>query len=430
MFVVGSIPALGRVMSADRHWIRTAAFLWIGMTIGLAVYAYLRPNSHTVYDIYLTAARRWLTGDDIYVRTREYYRYSPLFAVSLVPLAILPDSLSAAAWKLINCGIFAIGLGAWARRLIPEKLNHAEIAAIFLLAAPLSLHSMYNSQANLMMLGSALLGLAAAAEGRWNRAAAWLAWATLIKGYPLALAMLVAGIYPRQFTLKYVAAMGLGLLLPFLTQNPELVQAQYASWFAHLMDSTAIMRERMRTIDQLFVIYGQPLSPQAFAVVEALAGAAVFGVCLWIARQTADARMRLTRVFEWFALWVVLFGPATESCTYVVAAPVVAWRLLESLQTPRSLLQPAALLASLLMMGPAVTDMFGRLIRNFANEHGSQPIGALLLLACLLYETIRANREQSPARDAAGAMVLPIPAEDVAIADGGFTRAANLRRAA
>jgi hypothetical protein len=287
---------------------------------------------------------------------------------------------------------------------------------------------MYNSQANLMMLGSALLGLAAAAEGRWNRAAAWLAWATLIKGYPLALALLVAGIYPRQFGLKYIAAVSLGLLLPFATQNAELVQAQYASWFAHLMDSTAIMRERLRSIDQLFVIYGQPLSPRAFAIVEALAGIGVYGLCLIVTRQTSDPRMRCTRIFELFALWAVLFGPATESCTYVVAAPVIAWRLLESIERSRNLLQPAMLVASLVMMGPAVTGAFGRLVRNFANEQGSQPIGALLLLGCLLYEMVRTRSIEALERESPRAVVLPMP-PGYGLPGGAPTSAADLRRA-
>lgn len=427
--LVGSIPSMGRVAAADRHLVRFTIALWLVVVGSLAAYAYVKPTTHTVYDIYATAARRWLAGDDIYVRTREYYRYSPLFAVALAPLTLLPDSASAVAWKLLNCGVFALGLGAWARRLIPEKLNRLEVASLFLLALPLSLHSMYNSQANLMMLGSALLGLAAAAEGRWNRAAAWLAWATLIKGYPLALAMLVAGLYPRQFALRYLAAMGLGLLLPFLTKNPELVQAQYASWMAHLLDSTAIMRERMRSIDQLFVIYARPLDPAAFAVVEAAAGAAVFGLCLWFARQTTDARARFTRIFELFALWVVLFGPATESCTYVVAGPVIAWRLVEALQTSRTLLQPVALLASLLMMGPAVTDMFGRLVRNFANEHGSQPIGALMLLGCVLYEMLGAARRDAAAEHATHAAIVPMKPSAGDSGSGGPRPASGLRRA-
>lgn len=371
---------------------RLTCGLWILLVVGLAIFAFFRPYSHSVYDIYLGAARRWLTGDDIYLRTREYYRYSPLFAVLLTPLAVLPDGLSAALWKLLNCGIFAWGLTAWARRLGPTEWTTHQRAAVLLLALPLSMHSMYNSQANLMMLGSLLLGLAGAAEGKWNRSAGWLAWATLIKGYPLALAMLVGGMYPRRFAPRYVAAVVLGLLLPFAAQRPAVVAAQYQSWLHHLADSTEIMRERLRSIDQLFVIYGQPLSQQTFAVIGVAAGAIVYLLCLNGLRRAHDRREVLARTFLWFSMWVVLCGPATESCTYVVAAPTIAWALVEAWRRGRSRCERTLLVASLLMMGPAVTDLFGKLIRNFANEHGSQPVGALLLLAWLVMEWVQQPR--------------------------------------
>ncbi len=103
---------------------------------------------------------------------------------------------------------------------------------------------MYIGQANMMMLGAILLSLGAAAEGRWNRSAAWLAWATLIKGYPLALAMLLAALWPKRFPFRFAASLVIGLLLPFLAQQPSLVAMQYASWFTHLRDSTGILHER------------------------------------------------------------------------------------------------------------------------------------------------------------------------------------------
>ena len=368
---------------------RGARNLWVLLIVGLAVHAWCLPYAHSVFDIYLGAARRWLAGDDLYIRARDYYRYSPLFAVSLTPLAVTGDRLAAALWKLLNCGVYLAGLIAWTRRLGSVHQTREQQAAVWLLAIPLSLHSMYNSQANLMMLGSLLLGLAAAAEGRWNRSAAWLASATLIKGYPLGLAMILAGLYPRRFTPRYLLALAAGLLLPFAAGRPSLVLAQYQSWLHHLRDSAEIMRERLRSIDQLFVVAGSPISEQTFSLVGAVGGALVFVVCLWIARRGGDRRQTLTWVFLWFSAWVVLCGPATESCTYVVAAPAIGWAVVEAWRRRAAWPWRVALIASLLMMGPAVTDMFGKLIRNFANEHGSQPLGALILLAWLATETYR-----------------------------------------
>ncbi|HWB10970.1 MAG TPA: glycosyltransferase family 87 protein [Pirellulales bacterium] len=372
-------------------WPSAARNVWLGAILGLAIHAFCLPFSHSVYDIYVGAARRWLAGEPIYVLARDYYRYSPLFAVALGPLAVLPDGASAAAWKIINCGVFALGLRAWASRLSPRPLSANEIAAQLLLAIPVALHSLYNGQANLMMLGSLLFGMAAAGEGKWNRAAMWIAWATLIKGYPLALAMILAVLFPRQFAGRFFASLAAGLLLPFATARPAVVVMQYQGWWHHLRDSTEIMRERLRSIDQLFVVCGDPLSERTFALLGALAGAAVLLVCISAARRCASRRDTVFWVFLWFSLWVLLFGPATEACTYVVAAPAIAWALVEAWHRHAWWPERGVLVASLLMMGPMVTDLFGKLIRDFSNEHGSQPVGGLLLLGWLIVEWRRST---------------------------------------
>ncbi|HVA45777.1 MAG TPA: glycosyltransferase 87 family protein [Pirellulales bacterium] len=367
-------------------WPAAARNTWLCLIVGLVIHAFCLPYNHSVYDVYLGAARGWLAGEDMYVPAREYYRYSPMFAVALTPLALLPDGVSSAVWKLLNCGLFVWGLYAWGRRLSPRRLSRNEMAAELLLVIPLALHSLYNSQANLMMLGSLLLGLSAAGEGKWNRAACWLAWATLIKGYPLALAMVLSVLFPWQFAGRFIAALAAGLALPFAAHRPSLVLMQYQSWWHHLRDSTELMRERLRSIDQLFVVLGQPMSQRTFAMLGVLAGAAVMVICLAIARRSPDRREAIFRASLWFLVWVVLFGPATEACTYVAASPVVAWALVEAWHRRSAWPVRGLLVAGLLMMGPMTTDLFGKHIRNFSNEHGSQPLGGLLLLAWLILE--------------------------------------------
>src|SRR5439155_21431128 len=136
-------------------------------------------------------------------------------------------------------------------------------------------------QANCVMLGALLLGVAAAARGHWNAAACGVALATLIKGYPLALGGILAVLYPRKFAPRFTAVLAGGLLLPFATQPPAVVAGQYASWFKHLADSTVLMRERQRGLDHLLERWGAPIAPATYALLGALAGAAALGLCLW-----------------------------------------------------------------------------------------------------------------------------------------------------
>ncbi len=381
-------------MPARRRWdrARLALWLWCALLAGVAVDAHLHFWRHTVYGIYATAARHWWAGQDLYAYREEPYRYSPLFAIAVTPFAALPDRWGCPLWKVANAALFAAGLAAWARRVLPGEPSRGRTAALFLLALPVAIPSLYIGQANLAMLGTLLLGLAGAADGRWNRSAGWLAAATLIKGYPVGAGALLAALWPRRFAPRFAAALGVGLLVPFLAGRPAFVAGQYASWYGHLRASTVIMRERLRSLDHLCAVARHPLAPRMFAQLGVAAGAAVLAVCVLQARHLAGRRERLTWLFQWFACWVLLFGPATESSTYAVAAPAVAWALVDSFRRRAAWLVRGLLIVSLLLMGPVCTDLAGPDLRVFANTHAFEPVGALLLVACLVAQVAAEGR--------------------------------------
>jgi hypothetical protein len=374
-------------MSARLHWLPVAALVWGGCLLGFALHAHYYPHAHTVYVVYAPAARYWWEGQDMYVKGVDYFRYSPLVAVGFTPLALLPDEWGSPLWKVINVGLYGFALLTWARRCLPIDLTWNQRGLLLLLVLPTSLHSMYNGQANLLMLSAILLGMADAASDRWNGAAAWLALATLIKVYPLGIGLIVAILYPRRFAPRYVIALIFGLALPFATQAPSTVVGQYASWVKHLGDSTIIMRERLRSFDHLLNVYQFPISPLTFARLGVAAGFLVLVLCLLEARRTTDQRQLFTRVFLSFAVWTVLFGPATESCTYAAIAPAIAWSLIEAWTRPPGWLARGVLLISLLLMGPLVSDIFPASVRHFASTHASQPLGAMLLAGFLVAQT-------------------------------------------
>src|SRR5437868_7046915 len=123
-------------------WLAFAWLAWAGLAMGLAVLAFFHPYAHTVYPIYAPAARRSWTGEDIYVRLLDYYRYSPLFAIFITPFTLLRDGWGGSLWKAFNIAVYAAGVGAACRHLLPARLTRNQRAALWLLALPLSLHSM------------------------------------------------------------------------------------------------------------------------------------------------------------------------------------------------------------------------------------------------------------------------------------------------
>jgi Glycosyltransferase family 87 len=376
-------------MKVQARWDCAAltVLVWSALVTGIAVHAFFYPATHTVYEIYAPAARSWWAGRDLYVCTSDYFRYSPLVAISFTPFAVLPDEFGGALWKVTNCVIFAAGLWAWVRLLLPRDLTSTEIAGLFLLVLPASLPSMYNGQANMMMLGAFLLALAAVAEGRWNWSAAWMAWATLIKGYPLALAMLLAVLYPKRFPLRFVVALAIGLLVPFLAQRPAVVATQYVSWVKHLQESTPLMHARSRSLDYLLETCQLAIPGRAFTMAGVVAGLLVLAaVRITFREHVAETALNLHRMFAWFVTWLVLFGPAMEACTYAVMSPAIAWAIVDNWRRRGGWFRGLVLSVSLLLTGPVATDAFGPTIRRYANAHGFQPLGAVVFLGYLLFE--------------------------------------------
>jgi hypothetical protein len=361
---------------------------WSAVAIFLAVHAHYYPLPHTVYNIYSEAAHRWWSGRDLYVRGLDFYRYSPLFAIAVTPFAYLPDPWGCPLWKIANLGLYALALSSFLRRCAWPHLSATEKASFFLLVLLGSLHSLYIGQANVLMLGMLLLALAAAAREKWSFAALGMALATLIKGYPIALALLLAVHYPRRFGFRYVLSLLAGLAAPFLFQAPAVVVGQYRSWFHHLRDSTQIMRERLRSIDHLLSISGHAIEPKTFALLGISAGILTLLLTLLFARQLTDHRALLLRLYLFFAVWAMLFGPATETCTYIVLAPACAWCIIEGWRNQRGARTAFVLTSSHLLAGILVTDIAGPAVRTFLNAHGAQPIAALLLWSYLIETAI------------------------------------------
>jgi hypothetical protein len=337
------------------NWPACAIWVWVVACSVIAGLAYFYPRPHTVFPIYAIASREWWAGGDMFLRqaqTHEIYRYSPVFAVLTSPFAVLPQGLGNASWKLVNAGVFLVGLWVWCRRGLPVQPSRNQIAMIFLLAAPVTAGSLYNGQANLIVTGFILLGLTAAAEDRWWRVAGYLAAATLIKGFPIALALVLCVLFWRTFPLRFLAALAVGLALPFATQQPEYAWEQTARWFSHLTESVELNRERLRSLDKLLEVSGVAVERQLFMLFAAAAGAVVLGAAVWVRWRGADRRETLYVAGAWFLTWVLLFSPSSENATFAILAPIMAWTVVDAFARPTGWLRRAWLLACFPLFGP------------------------------------------------------------------------------
>lgn len=385
-------------------WDRSKGVLavWALLVLGLVVSAYLRPHRMTVFPVYADAGRAWWAGANMYVKgdAPDLYRYSPAFAVLASPFALLPPAVGNAAWKLANVAVFAVGLWVWAYRVVPWAATRDRVAGLFFVAALASLGSFFNGQANLTVTGFVLIALAALAGERWWLAAGFLAAATLVKVFPLALAAVLCVLYWRTLPLRFAVALLVGLALPFAAQRPEFVLDQTGEWLRHLAETNERPRAGHRSLDALLSFAGLDVSRRAFQALAAVAGAVVLAVAVTTARR-GSAREALAITAAWFLTWAVLFGPSAENATFAILAPVLAWATVTAFERPGAWLERAWLVGCVYLIGLSTSDAGGP-YRQFFGKYHATTVGAVLFQAWLVTDLFRRSRataqaDESPA---------------------------------
>jgi hypothetical protein len=363
---------------------RAAVVVWAAALVLLGGNALLRPYRGTVYPIFAEAGRRWVAGADLYrpVPGLDEYRFGPLPTALVVPFGLLPDGPGGLLWRLAGAAVFCVGLAWWGRIVLPRPGGWA---ALFLLVAPLTFGNVHNGQANVLILGLLLLGVAAVARDRFNVAALCLTVATLFKLYPVAVALLLAALYPRRLGPRLAVALVAGLLLPFVLQRPAYVAAQYAGWVEHLAQDDRQVRPREFWYRDARLLWAAPMSAHAYQLAQAAGAAAAAAACLWARRAGLERARLLALLLGLGCCWMTALGPATESATYVLLGPTVAWLLLCGRSDHHTAPLRALWLTSytLLVASQAASALpggWGRLLQSL----GPQPLAALLLMGGLL----------------------------------------------
>jgi hypothetical protein len=208
-----------------------------------------------------------------------------------------------------------------------------------------------------------------------------VALAAALKIYPLSAGLLLTVVYPRRFGFRLAAALVVVAGLPFLLQQPAYVAEQYAQWYQLLgaddrkywpMDAT------YRDLWLLLRAWEVPITPKVYLFVQLVTAAGCAALCVAGRWRGWEARRLLMACLVLGSMWMTLCGPATESCTYILLAPALAFGLVasrvERWPVPvRALFGGSFVLFALCVLA----GVFPRTAQFHAL--GLQPLGALLL---------------------------------------------------
>ncbi len=374
----------------DAAWSRTAIAVWLVVLLTLSTLSGMMPRRHSVLPIYTLAGANWLRTQPLYggqVPGLDVFRYSPLAAALFAPTSLLPEAWMGVLWRLLSALIFILGLRWWLHELLPGRLTKAREAMLFLLILPLLIPNLYNGQVNPLMMGLLFAALASVRQRRYAVAGILIAIAFWLKLYPVAVGLLLMLAYPRRFSPGFLLAIGAGLVLPFVLQKPGYAWSEYQHWLEYLrMDNREAnsFHYWLRDIRQLFLVLGMRIPAGTYPLVQ-VGAAAVFAICClaakWRGWPERDLLLFLTHLG---CCWMTIFGPSTESPTWMILFPSLGTVLLLAWAENASIwLRGCLLLSYGIFLVTQISKWFTW--SSWLADYGTQPLAGLLFLGCILW---------------------------------------------
>lgn len=355
---------------------------WVIALLVILAHVWTKPGSNTLYKVFKAGGVRWLAAKNLYPKVDEYI-YSPAAAAFFAPFALLPDRVAGILWRLLSVSVYTAAFSAWCRKWAAQE----RVAFAWILMLPLSVGDIFNGQANPLVIGLLMWAVLACRFRWWMAAALCIGAAAYLKVYPLAIGLLLGVLYPGKFPLRLAAALvgifGISLLL----QKPGYVWEQYGNWLQTLGKDprrTLHYYGTYRDFWLLLRVLRVPISIFGWTVLQALSGAAL-ALYLWLARRRGMIEEKLDFLLLTLgACWMLLFGPATESSTYVMLAPplALAWLRWSAEEHGRRYI-PGAIGCYVLLIGSQMLTSWAHQHQN-AFTHLIQPTGAMILAVTLL----------------------------------------------
>jgi len=381
-----------RPFGLDRlnRW-RTLALLAWGITLLVFVIMFFaKPERVTGFAPYLRGAHNWLEGDAMYsFQPNKGFVYSPLIAVFFSSLTWVSVPVANILWRLMSAGILLVGIGSVLKigpfSDVPKHLR----GLVFLLILPIAAGNLDSGQANPIVVGLLMIGVAGACAGRWTIAAIAVAGAFYWKIYPITLGMLLVLVAPVKFGWRFVLALLVMGLLPFLFQNQDYVVRQYQQWVeTRMVDNRLTYPIVIAPLDLWFLLVRighLPLSETGYHILRLAGGAAIAGFCLYGRWKAWPKERILAGLFSLACVWMLLLGPASESLTYLILVPAAAIGVVESFSfRMHSAARIAAVIGyGFLLLAILRVGFFSKW--QDAWQLALQPVGALFFLAyCLM----------------------------------------------
>ncbi len=360
---------------SDGSAIRYAWIGWAALFLVMAAFI-VSGSGRTVVPAYREGAVSWLAGEIIYKHPGVGgFVYLPQAAILFVPFSMLPVLVGEVFWRLVNIGVFALGIRGLAR-LAGERSERDLFPLMTLVSIPLAWDCARNGQATLALTGLMLLSIVAVARSRWWRATLWLSLGVAVKPLAIVLVLLIMAI-DRPMTWRVLLGMAAVALAPFATQHPAYVLQQYSA-FLHSTTMAAhvgVVVQGWSSPFSALRLAGVDLPEHVQTALRLAAAFATLALCV-LARRRHDAARSAIFVFSLAVVYLMLFSPRTENNTYAMLGPAIAVFLAGAFLIEK---RPGE---GLLLGGIAAALLGSRLLERLLTPHADTSWVSPLMAAC------------------------------------------------
>lgn len=283
------------------------------VTIQRGVYGF--PNDYAIF-----RASFWnlIAHRDLYIlrpdQARDYFKYSPTFALLFAPFALLPFVAGLLLWNVVNATAIWLALKSLLR-------DERSIAAQLLVSLSV-LRNMQSSQSNALVAALIVFAFVCYERGWLWRGAGSIAIGTAIKIFPLAALTFALPRRDRWRAVGIAAVCIIGVVvLPLLVLSPSELAAQYRSWGAlEQTEATLTGSSAMALIRDAGLTW--PAWP-----IQLVAAALLLGVLAYRVRDWNDRGVRL-QFLALVLVFCVVFNHRAERQSAVIAiSGMVIWLL-------------------------------------------------------------------------------------------------------
>jgi Glycosyltransferase family 87 len=330
-----------------------------------------------------------LANKDLYVlrpdQARDYFKYSPTFALLFAPFAVLPFLAGLFLWDLVNALAIFFGL----RLLLPREQS---ALAQVLVALP-TLRSIQSSQSNALVAALIVVAFVSYERGWLWRGAVAIALGTVTKIFPLA-ALTFALPRPDRVRAILFAVLSTAILiaLPLLVVSPGALAAQYESWSALERTESALVGS-----SAMELFRGAGITWPAWPV-QLIAAAIVLAVLVLRMRDWKDRNLRL-QFLGFVMVFCVVFNHRAERQSAVIAlCGMVIWYV--GSPRPRATWRTAVFAIVYFLVAVSGTDLVPRTIRHLLASQIRFSIPLTILWLVMLGELAFARNARRPVPEA------------------------------